>query len=40
MPIMNGFEATLKLKDLMKENKLHQITIMGCKAFVTWEERK
>ena len=40
MPIMDGFEASRKLKDLMKKCELPMITIIGCTAFVQEEELK
>ena len=40
MPIMDGFEATRKLKELMSSWELPLITIIGCTAFVQEKELK
>lgn len=38
MPIMDGFEATLKLKEMMKSGEISEVPIVACTAFVEDEK--
>ena len=38
MPVMNGYEATLKLKEMMTNSQLPFRDIIGCTAFVMDKE--
>ena len=35
MPVMNGHQATQKLKEMMKEGKIKKVKIVGCTAYNT-----
>ena len=35
MPMMNGFECTKKLKKMMQSNRIPEIPIIGCTAYVS-----
>ncbi len=38
MPVMNGYEATAKLKEMMRNGELPYRDIIGCTAFVMDKE--
>ena len=38
MPVMDGFEATLKLKEMMKNKEISEVPIIACTAFVEDEK--
>ena len=38
MPIMNGFEATAQLKQLIKAKVIPDIKILACTAYSTYKE--
>lgn len=40
MPILDGFEATTQLKELMKRGEIERIPIIGCTALVQETERR
>ena len=39
MPVMNGYEATERLKKMMRQEEIPSIKIIACTAFVTNKER-
>lgn len=38
MPIMDGIEATSKIMEMIRLNKIHEIPIIGCTAFISKDE--
>jgi len=40
MPVMDGFEATIKLKEMMKNNEIDECPIVALSANNSEEDRK